>query len=59
MNSHVIHPAGPEDSERSIATLVMAFSNDPFVRWMMPEPNQYLTYFAAVVRLFAGAAFEA
>jgi ribosomal protein S18 acetylase RimI-like enzyme len=57
--SHAILNAPTSDSDRAIATMVTAFSSDPFVRWMLPEPNQYLTYFAAAVRLFAGAAFEA
>jgi ribosomal protein S18 acetylase RimI-like enzyme len=56
--SHVVLTVAPEDAERSIATIVTAFSSDPFVRWMLPEPTQYLTYFADAVRLFAGGAFQ-
>jgi len=57
--SHVILKAPISESDRAISTIVMAFSNDPFVRWMLPEPNQFLTYFADAVRFFAGGAFEA
>ncbi len=50
--------ANPADRERSIATLVTAFTTDPLIRWMLPEPAQYLTYFSQVLGFFAGGAFE-
>ena len=50
--------ANAAEADRVISTVVLAFSNDPFVRWMMPGPEQYLNYFAAAVRFFAGAAFD-
>ena len=46
------------DKERAIATIVTAFSGDPIVRWMLPEPQQYLTHAAELVRRFCGRAFE-
>lgn len=50
--------ATPDDVERCAAALVLAFSTDPFVRWMFPEPERYLTCFGAMVRLFADTAIE-
>ncbi|MEO0826477.1 MAG: GNAT family N-acetyltransferase [Cyanobacteria bacterium J06635_15] len=41
-----------------IPSLVLAFSNDPAVRWLFPDPHQYLTYFPQFVIAFAGKAFE-
>ena len=46
------------DFDRSIATLVAAFIADPFIRWMFPDPKQYLDYFPLVLKYFAGGAFE-
>ncbi len=46
------------DREKSIAALVTAFTLDPFIRWMLPEPRQYLNYFPEVLRFFAGGAFD-
>jgi ribosomal protein S18 acetylase RimI-like enzyme len=41
-----------------VSTLTLAFSKDPVVRWVYPEPRQYLTSFPGLVRAFAGKAFE-
>jgi len=38
--------------------LVMAFSADPAVRWLYPDPHQYLTNFPDLVRAYGGKAFE-
>ena len=46
------------DEHRAIATITMAFSNDPVTRWVLPDANQYLTFWPQFVKAFAGAAFE-
>jgi ribosomal protein S18 acetylase RimI-like enzyme len=46
------------ESERAVATIVTAFSGDPIVRWVIPEPQQYLKYAAEMVRRFCGKAFD-
>jgi ribosomal protein S18 acetylase RimI-like enzyme len=46
------------DEDRAIATLTMAFSNDPVTRWVLRDANQYVTFFPRFVRAFGGAAFE-
>src|SRR4051794_544091 len=45
------------DEDRAIATITMAFSNDPVLRWVLPDANQYLTYWPQFVKAFAGGAF--
>ncbi len=46
------------DEDRAIATLTMAFSTDPVVRWFLPDPHRYLTYWPPVVKAFGGRAFQ-
>jgi hypothetical protein len=46
------------ESQSIIASLVLAFSNDPANRWLYPNPYQYLTYFPRFVEAFGGKAFE-
>lgn len=58
MYSTTVVSAQPSDSEQSIASLVTAFTLDPFIRWMFPEPHQYLNYFPEVIKFFAGGAFD-
>ncbi len=58
MNGASAVSAATTDKERLIATLVTAFTSDPFIRWMLPEPRQYLVYFPAVLKFFAGGAFD-
>jgi ribosomal protein S18 acetylase RimI-like enzyme len=50
--------ATSQHTEPCAAALLLAFSNDPFVRWMFPDPERYLTYFGAVTRLFTVSAIE-
>jgi ribosomal protein S18 acetylase RimI-like enzyme len=52
LNSHVIQRTEPDDSDRSVAALLTAFSGDPFVRWMFPDPETYLTYFSVMLGVF-------
>jgi GNAT superfamily N-acetyltransferase len=51
-----VSPATDED--RAIATITMAFSNDPVVRWVFRGAHQYLTFWPRFVKAFAGAAFS-
>lgn len=45
------------DEDRAIATLTIAFANDPVVRWVLPDANRYLTYWPTLVKAIGGAAF--
>ena len=53
-----IKTAATADERQVIDTIVLAFSADPAVRWMYPEPQQYLINFPDFVRAFGGKAFE-
>lgn len=43
--------------DRTIATIVAAFENDPVERWMFPELGEYERHFPTFVRAFGGEAF--
>ena len=53
-----VAPATPEDRERCTATFVAAFVDDPLMRWMFPDADQYLSAFPEVIRHYGGTAFE-
>ena len=53
-----VQAAGPNDQPRLFATMTLAFSTDPAVRWMYPAPETYLEYFPQFVSAFGGRAFE-
>lgn len=52
-------PARADDPAAVIATLVVAFADDPIVRWILPDTRRYLTAFPELIRLLAGDAFRA
>ena len=54
----MIEKSTKDDLSRSINTIVLAFTNDPFVRWLFPEPEQFLRTFPTLAQLFGGRAFE-
>src|SRR5690606_455305 len=47
-----------DEQQHAIQTLVLAFSNDPFMRWMLPDPKLYLDTFADLATALGGQAFE-
>ena len=53
-----VEPVAPSEQDKAVAALVMAFSTDPFLRWMYPEPADYLRHFPAVIHAFGGEAFR-
>ncbi len=58
MSGPSVTRASLSDYDRAIAALVTAFISDPFIRWMLPDANQYLYYFPQVLKYFAGRAFD-
>ena len=46
------------DNERAIGTIMTAFTADPALRWVLPDPHQYLTHGPEFVRRFCGRAFD-
>ncbi len=50
--------AAPGDRDRASAALLTAFVSDPLLRWMLPDPTQYLAYFPQLMAPFGGSAFD-
>jgi len=48
---------GPAEAQ-AVDVIVLAFSADPFMRWIYPDPSRYLSHFPAYVRGLGGRAFE-
>jgi ribosomal protein S18 acetylase RimI-like enzyme len=57
MTTPTIKSATTADEAAVIAVITLAFSTDPVVRWIYPNPDQYLTYMPPFVRAFGGKAF--
>ncbi|MBE9169322.1 GNAT family N-acetyltransferase [Pleurocapsales cyanobacterium LEGE 06147] len=53
-----IRIARSSDQKYIIASMVLAFNNDPVARWMYPDSYQYLTHFPNFIRAFGGRSFE-
>jgi GNAT superfamily N-acetyltransferase len=45
------------DVARAVSVQVTAFSADPVMRWLWPEPREYLRHFPDLVHGFGGGAF--
>ena len=58
MSSMAVARLSESDEAKAIATLALAFSSDPVVRWVYPEPHSYLQHFPQLARYFGGRAFE-
>jgi ribosomal protein S18 acetylase RimI-like enzyme len=41
-----------------VAVIVLAFSTDPLVRWIWPDPHDYLCHFAGLTRAYGEQAFH-
>ncbi|MPZ99386.1 MAG: GNAT family N-acetyltransferase [Dehalococcoidia bacterium] len=47
-----------EEQRRVLAPLVTAFASDPVVRWVFPDPDEYLRHFPEFAWHLGGAAFD-
>jgi len=56
MTTRQITTATAAEVDQCIAVMSLAFSNNPGVRWMYPDPRQYMKYFRRFVRAFGGRA---
>jgi GNAT superfamily N-acetyltransferase len=45
------------DEDRALATITVAFSNDPVTRWVFEDPLLFLSCWPMVAKAYAGAAF--
>lgn len=57
MTTPTIKAATIADEATIIAVITLAFSTDPAVRWIYPDPQQYLAHFPPFVQAFGGKAF--
>jgi ribosomal protein S18 acetylase RimI-like enzyme len=58
MTTVAISNTTASDEQRAIDVIVLAFSADPAVRRMFPDPTQYLRNFPKFVKAFGGKAFQ-
>ena len=58
MTTIQIETATTSDERQAIDVIVLAFIMDPVVRWLYPNPDQYLIDFPGLVKVFCGRAFE-
>jgi ribosomal protein S18 acetylase RimI-like enzyme len=47
----------PDEQPRAVATLTLAFSADPVMRWLWPDAHRYLRYWPRFVGAMGGEAF--
>jgi ribosomal protein S18 acetylase RimI-like enzyme len=45
------------DQASAFATLTLAFADDPFMRWLYPQPPTFLVHFPELIAAFAGRSF--
>lgn len=57
--STITTPISTASRDQVVATLLLAFAADPVIRWFLPDPGRYITYFPDVVGLSAVPALEA
>ncbi len=58
MEEPTIRTVDRREVARATSVQVMAFSADPVMRWLWPEPAAYVQHFPVFVRGFGGRAFE-
>lgn len=49
MSQHQVRPAGPDDHDSLLNVLMLAFSNDPCMRWTFRKPDVFLAAFKPFV----------
>ena len=53
-----IHTATEAQSKQVLATTILAFCTDSFVRWAAPDSHQYLTHYPLVFKAFISQALK-
>lgn len=54
-----VRTAAPEERERVLHTLTLAFASDPVFRWIFPQAGDYLSRYPGFADAFSGAAIDA
>ena len=58
MHAPEVRTATSTEADQCVATIVLAFSNDPASRWVFADPHVYFETFPRFVRAFGGKAFD-
>src|SRR5215210_1464883 len=58
MSVETVEVIGAGDRQRAVASLLLAFSSDPVVRWVWPDQERYMTCWSRFAEAFAGEAFD-
>ena len=58
MTVEAVEAINATDRHRAVASLTLAFSSDPVMRWGWPDPERYLTYWPQIADAFGGGAFN-
>lgn len=58
MSTVAVREAKPDEIERVLAIQVLAFSSDPVMRWLFPQPDAYLRHFPGFAEAFGARAIE-
>jgi len=58
MTAANVKTATQADTDKCVALIALAFSNDPAARWAYKDPAAYLEHFPAFARAFSCAAFD-
>jgi ribosomal protein S18 acetylase RimI-like enzyme len=58
MTAAMVRTATRADTDKCVALIALAFSNDPAARWAYKDPVAYLENFPPFVRAFSCAAFD-
>jgi ribosomal protein S18 acetylase RimI-like enzyme len=57
MDEPMVRAVDRREAARATSVQMMAFSADPVMRWLWPEPDAYVQHFPTFVRGFGGRAF--
>jgi ribosomal protein S18 acetylase RimI-like enzyme len=57
MSIPIVKTATESEEDRVIDALKLAFVADPPMRWVWPDPQEYLSYFSSFARVFGRKAF--
>ena len=58
MAVEAVQAIGVADRQHALASLTLAFSSDPVMRWNWPDPYRYSTYMPQFAAAFGGQAFD-
>ena len=57
MGDTIVKSVAPGEEGRAVHTVMLAFAEDPTVRWCWPDSQQYVELMPSFIRAFAGAGF--